>query len=61
MSALILIAAALSTLVMSIVLSGMLILSIKDLVAAFSDKLTLPLGSVYHGKVRRIRAMATVA
>lgn len=61
MSALILVAAALSTLLLSIVLSGMLILAIKDFAAAFSDKPALPLSNVYHGNVRRIHAVVTVA
>lgn len=61
MSALILISAALSTLVLAIVLSGMLILAIKDLVHAFSNKLTLPKGSVYNRNARKIRTLATVA
>jgi hypothetical protein len=61
MSALILISAVLSTLVLSIVLSGMLILAIKDLVHAFSNKLTLPLGSLYKGTARKIQTLAPVA
>lgn len=61
MSVLILISAVLSTLTLSIVLSGMLVLTIKDLVHAFSDKLALPLGSVYNANVRKIKTLATVA
>jgi hypothetical protein len=61
MSALILISAALSTLVLSIVLSGMLVLAIKDMVHAFSDKMTLPLGGVYNGNVRKIQTLAPAA
>lgn len=61
MSTLIIIAVTLSTLVLAVTVSGIAILSIKDLVHAFSNNQALPANSASKAKLGRIQVMPSVA